>query len=851
MRKKYDQSFLLFLAIIAGITGIIVLINVYSPVSVKELKEKTGANIEMIEESLNGIQEKFDQYGRIMDRFAEKNNDWNLLEQEIKAIEKELLLENVLILGTYYKIMLDQSGNTLEKYIDRSGIMEMPLSQIVHLPEDTDIAAELEKEGVWKKGFYQNTGYECFLYVRPILLKEQVMSIDTKASKIMSNDTAVPRLIGYAGLILQTDRVLEQIEKEQGNTEWDCFIFMDDLEAEKTIGVTDWARIKEPLKNSPGSIGTATENRKKVYTFKMLDTGMIYVEVYKKVEQIQYSNMMILIVGVFAIAAMYMILVKDRTGRTVFDRASDYIMKNYINKIDTTRRQGTRATIALNIGMAAAIFADVVYSITLGRGIKTLSEYLLFLTLSSGILLLYKHSKIGITKKMAGGIIIAGLTGPLAEHIMSGGFVMGRTGDSFLWFIVCFYIALFILGAAKALKVLYAVVVLLFLDVVLEIVLFQDTNYEGSYLFAVGFILLAFALYNAMEIYVSGAVGHYSQTKKLIKEINKNQNLLLQKEKLGALGQLISGVAHEINTPIGAIKASAETMDGLFISTLEEILSTAGTCSDKEYEAFLKLVSMTLKAKSEMKSTLEVRIAKKEVKKYLDEMNIEKSDRILTFLGELEIVNLGHIKENLELFQMEHITDILEKVAKLTAFTSGIPIILYASDRVAQIVLALKSYVHTSSVGGETEFNLTKSIENVLTLFRNQLKSNINVNRIYGNSPCIITGNPDELAQVWTNLIQNAIHAMNGDGELTIEINEQDDETVEISIGDNGAGIAPELLDQIYEPFFTTKMNGEGSGLGLNITKKIIEKHHGKLEVESQIGKGTIFHIHLNKTSEL
>lgn len=831
--KKYNHSFWLFFIIMAGITGIIILINNYSPVSVKELTEETSAHIKVLEENLEGIQEKFGQYGRVIDRFVEKSNDVSLLEEEIEAMLSELLMDNELVLGVSYRITPDHLGGTVEKYMEEYmeeiHFREVPLEQIVLFPEEMGrIKEEIIQEG-WIR--VSHSGEECFLYIRPVLLQEQP--------------------IGYTGMLLSTARIREQIEREQGemeeapsmeevhSMEGEYFLFVDEAEmeevlsTEKFIANEDWGQA----------------DGEHTYTYKVLGTGMVYVEVHKGAEQIRYGNRMILLVCAFAIAAMWIIQRKNRNGKSIFDQISDFIMKNYINDLNSTQRQGYRATIALNIGMSTAIFADVVYSITLGRGIKTLAEYLLFLTMSCVVLLLYKFSRTGITKKMAMGIIAAGLIGPLTEHILSGGFAMGRTGDSFLWFIVCLYIALFILGSEKAVHVLSAIVVLLFFDVVIEIVLFQKTNYAGSYLFAIGFILLIFALYNAMEVYVSGAAGHYSQTKKLIEELKMNQNLLLRKEKLGALGQLISGVAHEINTPIGAIKASAETMDSLFMTTLEEILDAAGAYDDEEYDAFLELVSMTLEAKGEMKSTLEVRMAKKEVKKYFEEIGLEKRDRILTLIGELEIVDSDRIRERLSLFQMENITDILERITKLTAFASGIPIILYASDRVSQIVLALKSYVHTSSISKNVELDLIKSIENVLILFRNQLKGDIKINRVYGNSPCVITGNPDELAQVWTNLIQNAIYAMKDGGELTIEIKELEDGNVEVLVGDTGAGIAPELLDQIYDPFFTTRQRGEGSGLGLNIAKKIIEKHNGVLEVTSQVGKGTAFHIRFSRIS--
>lgn len=97
---------------------------------------------------------------------------------------------------------------------------------------------------------------------------------------------------------------------------------------------------------------------------------------------------------------------------------------------------------------------------------------------------------------------------------------------------------------------------------------------------------------------------------------------------------------------------------------------------------------------------------------------------------------------------------------------------------------------------------------------------------------------PDELNQVWTNLIHNALQAMDNKGTLTIDLREKN-KKVEVSITDSGKGIPTELMSKIFQPFFTTKPPGEGSGLGLDIVRKILEKHQGNIEVESQPGKTT------------
>jgi signal transduction histidine kinase len=108
----------------------------------------------------------------------------------------------------------------------------------------------------------------------------------------------------------------------------------------------------------------------------------------------------------------------------------------------------------------------------------------------------------------------------------------------------------------------------------------------------------------------------------------------------------------------------------------------------------------------------------------------------------------------------------------------------------------------------------------------------------------MIMGYPDELNQVWTNLIYNAMQAMDFKGVLEIDIEEISQEVV-VSVKDTGSGISPENQVKVFQTFFTTKPAGEGTGLGLSITKKIVEKHNGRISFESEVGKGTTFKVFL------
>ena len=134
-------------------------------------------------------------------------------------------------------------------------------------------------------------------------------------------------------------------------------------------------------------------------------------------------------------------------------------------------------------------------------------------------------------------------------------------------------------------------------------------------------------------------------------------------------------------------------------------------------------------------------------------------------------------------------------------------------------------------------------METVLTLYHNLLKQGVEVIRKYDELP-VIEGYPDDLNQIWTNLIHNSIQAMDLKGTLTITTRNEG-EYISVSIADTGCGIEPDIRDKIFEPFFTTKKQGEGSGLGLDIVKRIVEKHNGIITFTSELGQGTEFIVKL------
>ncbi len=316
-----------------------------------------------------------------------------------------------------------------------------------------------------------------------------------------------------------------------------------------------------------------------------------------------------------------------------------------------------------------------------------------------------------------------------------------------------------------------------------------------------------------------------------------------QREKMEALGKMSAGIAHEINNPASAIRSTSRELEKkwhnhqqltfkLISSGLNlQILQKAKSILDESSEENSKLSLLK-------KSNLE-----DEMIDFLDDLGFEDSLDLAEILVQKGVV-ANQIEETKKLLGEEHLEGFLKYFVESNKIENMISDILEASERISKLVGSIKSHSHMDRAPEASEFNLTDGIESTLIIFQHKLKDkNIRLEMNFEENLPKFKGMEGELNQVWTNIIDNALDALEENGLLSISVFVEKSH-FHIHIKDNGPGIPDTIKDQIFDPFFTTKSIGKGSGLGLDISNRIIKEHDGEISVSSQPGE-TLFDISL------
>lgn len=331
-------------------------------------------------------------------------------------------------------------------------------------------------------------------------------------------------------------------------------------------------------------------------------------------------------------------------------------------------------------------------------------------------------------------------------------------------------------------------------------------------------------------------------------DLIRTQSQLIHSEKMATLGQLIAGIAHEINTPLASIKASIEIMSDSFQSAFALMPKIQASFDIESRQSFYKIVSKAMNSAPMYLSTREERQIKKEINSQLTDLNLKYDEVLVNNL--LEINASSDLTELVPIIQKENGKEMIGAMSDLCRQKNLAEVVLSAVDRSSRIVKALKTYVHKDSFDEMGIMNVVESIDNVLLLYSNQIKKDIEIIKNYPPKEVCIECSSDEINQIWVNLINNAVDAMANGGRLTIDVIELDKE-VRIEIKDTGKGISESIKNRVFQPYFTTKSKGSGTGIGLGIVNKIVERHHGKIYFESAENKGTSFIVVLPKNQEV
>jgi signal transduction histidine kinase len=316
--------------------------------------------------------------------------------------------------------------------------------------------------------------------------------------------------------------------------------------------------------------------------------------------------------------------------------------------------------------------------------------------------------------------------------------------------------------------------------------------------------------------------------------IRETTRLEQQRDRLASLGKLSAGLAHELNNPASAAKRAA--------SQLRHILK-------KIRDASLELGKrdLTPAQKAEIEK-LEASFTQTDVVPP-DALTIndleDQIDSLLRSHGQKDLWMLaaGLARRNIKPEVVESLFANLDgdtaraalvRIAASVEIASLLHEIESSTSRISDLVGAIKEYTYMDQSPVQN-VDVVKSLETTLTILNHKLKKGVEVQRDYQRVPLLVNSFGSELNQVWTNIIDNAIDAMHGKGELRVRTYREDG-CVVVEIGDNGPGIPDEVQPHIFEPFFTTKGVGEGTGLGLDTVQRIVKKHRGNIQVTSNPG---------------
>lgn len=367
------------------------------------------------------------------------------------------------------------------------------------------------------------------------------------------------------------------------------------------------------------------------------------------------------------------------------------------------------------------------------------------------------------------------------------------------------------------------------------------------------FVENAHVLLLSQKYFVNLPKVSYNLTQALVgvmsDRIRSASQTVFQDEKLKALGRLSAGLAHELNNPTAAILRTAENLYQKIKETpqkFKEVMSlhVSAQQTDLVNQVLFDKIEQYQANKHQVRSVLQKEDLQDELLDWLEDKEIEEDCYLDTLVDfDFQVSDFDLILKYLD-EEVQKVPTILKWFDDRLTIEMMVGDIREGSQRVSELVQSIKSYSYMDQGIGRSSISINNGIIDTLRILQHKTKEqSITVVQELDNDLPQIEANPGELNQVWTNLISNAIDAMPNGGHLVVRTYLRQ-QAIMVQIEDNGVGIPADIQTRIWEPFFTTKDMGIGTGIGLDIVKKIIRRHRGDISLESEHGK-TIFCVKL------
>jgi signal transduction histidine kinase len=382
-------------------------------------------------------------------------------------------------------------------------------------------------------------------------------------------------------------------------------------------------------------------------------------------------------------------------------------------------------------------------------------------------------------------------------------------------------------------------------EVIGEMSLLESTPRMASVRARTDSLLIAITKEQLDELLTTSPTAANAMFRTVLSRWRSTEAMLRQSEKMAQLGTLTAGVAHELNNPAAAVNRNAEQLENAvdhLTQAQANLIRLSATDAQQETISKLEAQAIEKAAHPPEMDSLTRSDRQVEIEDWLETRGWEDAWELSPSLVDIDF-QVSDLEALTNQFASNQLNILLDWLCATYTTYNLLTAVKIGSGRISEIVKALKTYSYLDQAPVQN-IDIHEGLDNTLLILANKIKSGIDIRREYANDLPTVQAYGSELNQVWTNIIDNAIDALDGKGVITIRTRKEG-QGIFVEIEDNGPGIPPEIQSRIFDAFFTTKPVGKGTGLGLDISYNIVvQKHRGKINVTSEPGR-TCFQIWL------